>query len=184
MVQHKKLSHGLHNMAFGRTHPRPLRRSEEKASPSAQRSEPEEPLAILPTIKEGAVDAIWGSYDELAKGVLQALNDAGRTDIPMYTIDVSNDDIQLMVENADVWKSTAAVDPKLIGIVDMRLIALKLNDQETPEYFNLNANNIVTTQLDESTSMTDLDTIIEGWGDSEDPEGSLYTETLKSYYVK
>ena len=140
--------------------------------------------AILPTIKEGAVDAIWGSYDELAKGVLQALNDAGRTDIPMYTIDVSNDDIQLMVENADVWKSTAAVDPKLIGIVDMRLIALKLNDQETPEYFNLNANNIVTTQLDESTSMTDLDTIIEGWGDSEDPEGSLYTETLKSYYVK
>lgn len=140
--------------------------------------------AILPTLKAGSVDAIWGCYDELAKGVLQALNDAGRTDIPMYTIDVSNDDIQLMVKNADVWKSTAAVDPKLIGIVDMRLIALKLNDQETPEYFTLDANNIVTTQLSNTTTMTDLNTIIEGWGDTTSVEGALYTDTLKSYYVK
>lgn len=140
--------------------------------------------AILPTIKSGEVDAIWGCYDELAKGVLQALNDAGRTDIPMYTIDVSNDDIQLMVKNADVWKSTAAVDPKLIGIVDMRLIAMKLNDMETPEYFNLNANNILTSQLSDTTSMSDLGTIIEGWGDAEDPEGALYTDELKSLYVK
>jgi len=140
--------------------------------------------AILPTIAEGSVDAIWGCYDELAKGVLQALNDAKRTDIPMYTIDVSNDDIQLMVSNAEVWRSTAAVDPKLIGIVDMRLVALKLTDKETPEYFNLSANNIVTTQLKEGNTMQDLGTIIEGWGNAEDPEGALYTEDITSLYVQ
>lgn len=140
--------------------------------------------AILPTIAEGSVDAIWGCYDELAKGVLQALNDAGRTDIPMYTIDVSNDDIQLMVTNKDVWKSTAAVDPKLIGIVDMRLIALKLVGEETPDYFNLNANNILTSQLSEGTTMQDLGGIIEGWGDASDPEGALYTDTITGLYVK
>ena len=140
--------------------------------------------AILPTIEKGSVDAIWGCYDELAKGVLQALNDAKRTDIPMYTIDVSNDDIQLMVSNADVWKSTAAVDPKLIGIVDMRLIALKLTDKETPEYFKLSANNILTTQLKEGNTMQDLGTIIEGWGDASDPEGALYTDDITSLYVK
>ncbi|MGO5051664.1 sugar ABC transporter substrate-binding protein [Lachnospiraceae bacterium LCP25S3_G4] len=140
--------------------------------------------AILPTIKEGDVDAIWGCYDELAKGVLQALNDAGRTDIPMYTIDVSNDDIQLMLENKDVWKSTAAVDPKLIGIVDMRLVALKLADKETPEYFNLTANNILTSELKDGTTMEDLGDIIEGWGDASDPEGALYTEELQALYAK
>ncbi len=140
--------------------------------------------AILPTVAEGSVDAIWGCYDELAKGVLQALNDAKRTDIPMYTIDVSNDDIQLMVSNKDVWKSTAAVDPKLIGIVDMRLIALKLLGEETPEYFSLTANNILTTQLSEGTTMQDLGTIIEGWGDATDPEGALYTDTITGLYVK
>jgi simple sugar transport system substrate-binding protein len=139
--------------------------------------------AILPTIAEGSVDAIWGCYDELAKGVLQALNDAKRTDIPMYTIDVSNDDIQLMVSNAEVWRSTAAVDPKLIGIVDMRLIALKLMGEETPDFFNLSANNILTTQLKEGNTMQDLGSIIEGWGDANDPEGALYTDKITSLYV-
>ncbi len=140
--------------------------------------------AILPTIPEGSVDAIWGCYDELAKGVLQALNDANRTDMPMYTIDVSNDDIQLMVENPDVWVSTAAVDPKLIGIVDMRLVALKLAGEETPDFFNLSANNILTSQLTEGDTMDNLGTIIEGWGNAEDPEGALYTETVQALYAK
>jgi simple sugar transport system substrate-binding protein len=140
--------------------------------------------AILPTIPEGSVDAIWGCYDELAKGVLQALNDANRTDIPMYTIDISNDDIQLMVANKDVWRSTAAVDPKLIGIVDMRLLAMKLNGIETPDFFNLSANNVLTSQLTAETSMTDLGNVIEGWGNAEDPEGALYTQQIQDLYVK
>lgn len=140
--------------------------------------------AILPKYPEGSVDAIWGCYDELAKGVLQALNDAGRTDIPMYTIDVSNDDIQLMVKNPQVWKSTAAVDPKLIGIVDTRLLALKLLGEETPSYFDLNASNIETTQLSAETTMGDLGKIIDGWGDAEDPKGALYTDVIQGLYVE
>ncbi len=122
--------------------------------------------AILPKYPEGSVDAIWGCYDELAKGVLQALNDAGRTDIPMYTIDISNDDIQLMLTNPNVWKSTAAVDPKLIGIVNTRLLAMKFVGEETPEYFNLAACNVLTSQLNSDINMTNLGTIIEGWGDA------------------
>ncbi len=140
--------------------------------------------AILPKYPEGSVDAIWGCYDELAKGVLQALNDAGRTDIPMYTIDVSNDDIQLMVKNPQVWKSTAAVDPKLIGIVDTRLLALKLLGAETPSYFDLNACNIETTQLSAETTMGDLGKIVDGWGDAEDPKGALFTDVIKGLYVE
>ena len=101
----------------------------------------------------------------------------------MYSIDISNDDIQLMVTNKDVWKSTASVDPKLIGIVDMRLMAMKLNNIDTPDYFTLKANNVMTTQLKEDTKMTDLGSIIQGWGNAEDPEGALYTDALKALYV-
>ncbi|MDR2490010.1 MAG: substrate-binding domain-containing protein, partial [Spirochaetaceae bacterium] len=49
--------------------------------------------ALLPRYSAGTVDAIWGSYDELAKGCLQALDDAGRKDIKIMSIDISNDDI-------------------------------------------------------------------------------------------
>lgn len=140
--------------------------------------------AILPTIKENDIDAIWGSYDELAKGVLQALNDSNRKDIPMYTVDISNDDIQLMLENPEVWKSAAAVDPKLIGVVDMRIMALKLADKETPDLFNLSAQNVLTSQLEEGVTMEELSTIIDGWGNPNDPEGAFYTEELQGLYAK
>ncbi len=120
--------------------------------------------AILPKYPEGTVDAIWGSYDELAKGCLQALNDAGRTDIKIMSIDISNDDINLMLANPDVWVSTAAVDPKLIGIADMRLIAAKFAGEETPDTYNLDAQGVDTTQLDSSINMTNIATVVDGWG--------------------
>lgn len=120
--------------------------------------------AILPKYPEGTVDAIWGSYDELAKGCLQALNDAGRTDIKIMSIDISNDDINLMLENPDVWVSTAAVDPKLIGIADMRLLAAKFAGEETPDTYNLDAQGVETSMLDSSINMTNIATVVDGWG--------------------
>ncbi len=47
---------------------------------------------------EGTVDAIWGSWDEMAKGAYRALKEAGRTDIKLISIDVSNQDMNLMRE--------------------------------------------------------------------------------------
>lgn len=120
--------------------------------------------AILPRFPEGTVDAIWGSYDELAKGCLQALNDAGRTDIKIMSIDISNDDINLMLANPDVWISTAAVDPKLIGISNVRLLAAKFAGEETPDTYNLDAQLVNTTTLDSSINMTNIATVVDGWG--------------------
>ena len=120
--------------------------------------------ALLPKFPEGSVDAIWGSYDELAKGCLQALNDAGRTDIKIFSIDISNDDMGLMLENSDVWMSTAAVDPKLIGIADMRLLAAKFAGEETPDTYNLDAQLVETTMLDETIDMTNIVSVVDGWG--------------------
>lgn len=120
--------------------------------------------AVLPKFPEGTVDAIWGSYDELAKGCLQALNDAGRTDIKIMSIDISNDDINLMLSNPEVWISTAAVDPKLIGIADMRLLAAKFAGEETPDTYNLDAQLVTTAMLNESINMTNIATVVDGWG--------------------
>lgn len=121
--------------------------------------------AILPRYPEGEIDAIWGSYDELAKGCLQALNDAGRSDVKIFSIDISNDDINLMIENDDVWISTAAVDPKLIGISNMRLLAAKFAGEDTPEEYNLPAQLVKTSQLNKDINMTNIATVVDGWGE-------------------
>ncbi|MDN5315050.1 MAG: simple sugar transport system substrate-binding protein [Clostridiales bacterium] len=120
--------------------------------------------AVLPRFPEGTVDAIWGSYDELAKGCLQALNDAGRTDIKIMSIDISNDDINLMLQYPDIWVSTAAVDPKLIGISNMRLIAAKFAGEETPDEYNLDAQLVETSMLNADINMTNIADVVDGWG--------------------
>ncbi|MDR0448503.1 MAG: substrate-binding domain-containing protein [Treponema sp.] len=120
--------------------------------------------ALLPRYQPGTVDAVWGSYDELAKGCLDALNDAGRKDILIMSIDISNDDINLMLQYPDIWVSTAAVDPKLIGISNMRLLAAKFAGESTPDTYDLPAQGVKTTQLNSSINMTNVVTVVPGWG--------------------
>lgn len=123
--------------------------------------------AVLAKYPAGTIDGIWGSWDEMAKGALTALKDAGRTDIPLISIDVSNQDINLMREQPEVWQATAAVDPKLIGTVDMRILAKKLKGEETPATYNLEAKLIKAADLGADTSMDTLKEIVEGWGVSD-----------------
>ena len=123
--------------------------------------------AVLPKYPEGNVDAMWGSWDELAKGGNKALKEAGRKDINLVSIDVSNQDINLMMEEGSIWSATAAVDPKLIGIVDMRLLAKKIKGEETPQTFDLEASLIKRSQLKPDTIMDTLKDVVEGWGQSD-----------------
>ena len=123
--------------------------------------------AVLPKYPEGEIDAIWGSWDEMAKGAYTALKDAGRTDIKLVSIDISNQDINLMREPGSVWIATAAVDPKLIGIVDMRLLAKKFAGEETPDEYDLEAKLIRQSDLKPDTTMQTLNEVIPGWGDSD-----------------
>lgn len=124
--------------------------------------------AILAKYPKGTVDAVWGSWDEMAKGAYKAMKDNGRDDIKLISIDVSNQDINLMREEGSNWVSTAAVDPYLIGQMNMRLLAKKLAGEETPDSYNLEAKLIKQADLKEETTMFNLDEIVDGWGVSDD----------------
>ena len=136
--------------------------------------------AVLPKYPEGEIDAIWGSWDEMAKGAYTALKDAGRTDIKLVSIDISNQDINLMREPGSVWIATAAVDPKLIGIVDMRLLAKKFAGEETPDEYDLEAKLIRQSDLKPDTTMQTLNEVIEGWGNS-DAFNEPWMDKLRAY---
>jgi len=123
--------------------------------------------ALLAKYPLGTVDAIWGSWDEMAKGAYKAIKDAGRTDIMLISIDISNQDMNLMREEGSVWLSTAAVDPGLIGMVDMRLLAKKFAGEEVPANYDLEAKLIKASQLLPDTNMLNLKDVVEGWGKSD-----------------
>nr|WP_245302672.1 sugar ABC transporter substrate-binding protein [Symbiobacterium terraclitae] len=139
--------------------------------------------ALLAKYPPGTVDAIWACWDEMAKGAYQALVENNRTDIPMISIDISNQDINLMREPGSKWIATAAVDPQLIGIVDMRLLAKKFAGEPTPLYYDLEAKLIKQEHLKPETNMTNLNDVVPGWGES-DAFNEPWMDTLRAKYGK
>jgi ABC-type sugar transport system substrate-binding protein len=87
--------------------------------------------AVLAKYPKGQIDAIWGTWDAFSQGAYKALKENGRTEIKLYSIDVSNQDLQLMRESNSPWKVSVAVDPKLIGATNVRLVANKIAGEQT-----------------------------------------------------
>lgn len=126
--------------------------------------------AMLTQYPKGELDAIFATWDAFAIGAARALIEAGRTEVKIYGIDVSNADLQIMQEPDSPWAATAAVDPKLIGAVNIRIAAKKLAGEDTPDNFDLDAALITQEALaksDEAVNMTTLADIIPGWGSSD-----------------
>ncbi|MDZ5474071.1 sugar ABC transporter substrate-binding protein [Bacillus sp. 31A1R] len=142
--------------------------------------------AMLNKHPKGEIDAIFATWDAFAIGAARALKEAGRDEIKIYGIDVSNADLQLMQEQGNPWKYTAAVDPKLIGAIDMRILAKKIAGEETPDTYDLEASLISQEQLQTSkdpVNMVNLANIVTGWGQSSEFEEE-WMKTLKEYYKK
>ena len=142
--------------------------------------------AILAKYPKGKIDAIWGSWDAFAQGAYKALQENGRTEIKLYSIDVSNQDLQLMHQQNSPWKQTVAVDSKLIGAINMRLVANKIGGVATPAAYQFKASSISQSQLNTQTAAVNVATlnkIIPGWGESADFVAPWFA-TLEAKYAK
>jgi simple sugar transport system substrate-binding protein len=76
-----------------------------------------------------------------------------------------------MREAGSPWKVSVAVDTKLIGAVNLRLIANKLAGEPTPATYQFKAAAIPQALLVSQTgpiNVASLGKIIPGWGSSED----------------
>jgi simple sugar transport system substrate-binding protein len=70
------------------------------------------------------LQVIFAPYDEFAKGVKIAVDEAGlNKQIKIYSADVSTADIQLMREPNSAWVATAATNPAVVGEVCVRALA-------------------------------------------------------------
>jgi simple sugar transport system substrate-binding protein len=125
---------------------------------------------------KGDIDAVWAAWDEFAKGAVRAIEAAGRTEIKVYGIDMSDEDLQIIQKPNSPWVASAAVDPKDIGRIQVRFLYQKLNGDKTPKKVVLDPVFIEKEQLPEEEITTDdLHKHVKGWGASK--QG--YTEELK-----
>lgn len=118
--------------------------------------------------EEGEITAVWAAWDEFAKGAVRAIEQAGREDIKVYSIDMSDEDLQMIQKDGSPWAASAAVDPEDIGRIQVRY-AYQLIGGETPEeQVTLEPIFIDADKLPETAVTTEqLGEYIEGWGVSE-----------------
>ncbi|MBH1919343.1 sugar ABC transporter substrate-binding protein [Serratia surfactantfaciens] len=127
--------------------------------------------AVLAKYPKGKIDAIWGTWDAFTQGAYKALKENGRTEIKLYSIDISNQDLQLMREADSPWQVSVAVDPKLIGAINLRLVANKIAGESTPDNYQFKATVIPQALLlvqPGPVNVAGLAKIIPGWGSSSD----------------
>lgn len=127
--------------------------------------------AMLTKHKEGELNGVFATWDAFAIGASRAIKESGRDDIKMVGIDVSNADLQVMQEEGSPWLATAACDPRLIGALDIRIMAKKIAEEETPEEYKIPASLITQEALKSAgkpVNMENLGEVVEGWGQSED----------------
>lgn len=73
------------------------------------------------------ITVMFAPYDEFAKGVKIAVDEAGMTSkVKIYSADVSTADIAAMREPGSAWVATAATNPAVVGEVSVRTLAMLL----------------------------------------------------------
>ncbi len=120
--------------------------------------------SALPKYAVGDIDALWCCYDAYGRGAYVALSEAGRTDIPMVSVDISNQDINYMMDGSEVWRACATVDFTTIGQQGIRILAMKLMGEETEDVYNLTPSMVTYDQLTPNSNVTNLGDTIEGYG--------------------
>ncbi len=78
-----------------------------------------------------SITVMFAPYDEFAKGVKIAVDEAGMTDqIDIYSADVSTADISAMREPGSAWAATVATNPAVVGEVSVRSLAMMLAGED------------------------------------------------------
>ncbi|MDO4479157.1 MAG: substrate-binding domain-containing protein [Lachnospiraceae bacterium] len=110
---------------------------------------------------------LWAATSNFLDGAVDAINDAGRDNVTITAVDISNTELTRMTKVPSYY-ACAAVDPYVIGQVDVRLGVLKTLGVETPETYALDAVNIYGKDITADDSMTTLSEKFENFGWTED----------------
>ncbi|WP_044642727.1 sugar ABC transporter substrate-binding protein [Risungbinella massiliensis] len=126
---------------------------------------------------KGDIDAVFAPWDEFAKGATRAIQQAGRTEIKVYGIDLSDEDLQLMQQKNSPWVATTATDPAEVGKIQVRFLYQKIAGEPTPQIYSIQPHLVEKQTIpNKQVSMNQLDQHIEGWGKS----NVAYTPWMKT----
>ncbi|MFC4302778.1 sugar ABC transporter substrate-binding protein [Cohnella boryungensis] len=134
---------------------------------------------------KGDITAVWAAWDEFAKGASNAIKQAGRDEIKVYGIDLSDEDLKMIQDPTSPWIASAAVDPTSIGTVQVRYLYQKFHGDTTDPVVQLEPVFVHRDALpkDKVITTAELSEYVEGWGSS-DVGNTDYLKELEAAAAK
>jgi simple sugar transport system substrate-binding protein len=106
------------------------------------------------------VNVVIAMWDELAKGAVRAITQLGLQDqINVYSVDISDENIQLMTEENSPWAATIATDPYSTARVAVRTAAGRIAGEDVPKYLLVEPT-LVTREFLRDNGVSNLDELI------------------------
>ena len=125
---------------------------------------------ILNTTTEN-VDAVYAVWDEYAKGFYNAIVESGK-EIPLYSVDISDQDLAMMQDHPEIWRSSSAVNPYVVGQIQIRLALKAIAGEKIPRYYSMKPVLVKADDLpnkdEKRVSMADLADLYPEWASSTD----------------
>ncbi len=79
---------------------------------------------------DGDVQAIWSHWNEFTRGAMTALSDAGRSDVAVYTVDLTDQELPFFWDETVDFRAASATNPATIGRSQVRLAWVKAAGNE------------------------------------------------------
>lgn len=135
-------------------------------------------LAANPT--GGDITAIWSHWNEFTRGAFTALADAGRTDIAVYTVDLTDQELPYFWDETVDFRAASASNPATIGRSQVRLAWVKAAGDQVG---NLLVTPALVTKADlpeTEISYTELAEFVPAWNTDE----STWPAWIKSLHER
>ncbi|MFC5699879.1 sugar ABC transporter substrate-binding protein [Cohnella faecalis] len=132
--------------------------------------------------EKGSITAVWAAWDEFAKGVTNAIKQAGRTEIKVYGIDLNDEDLALIQDPESPWVASAGADFTSIGQVQVRYLYQKLYGDKAEASVQIEPAFVSRELLptDKKVTVADLGEYVPGWGKSEQGVTDYLTQLEQS----
>lgn len=128
----------------------------------------------------GDITAIWSHWNEFTRGAFTALSDAGRTDISIYTVDLTDQELPYFWDESVDFRAASASNPATIGRSQVRLAWVKAAGETVG---NLLVTPALVTKAElptEEISYTELSEIVPSWNTDE----STWPTWIKSLHER
>lgn len=82
---------------------------------------------------EGAIDAVWSHWNEFTRGAFEALKQADRSDVAVYSVDLTDQELPYFWDDTVDFQAASATNPATIGTSQVRLAYQKVAGEKVTD---------------------------------------------------